>query len=223
MYLKSSFGIAGLAMLFCAQSLYSVDAIKKVGSAQELDALVKKGKPVIAKFYAPWCGACKMMAPAFEAVAEQYGDKVIFVEVNGEQATDLMDRYAINAYPTTIIFDARGSKVEQQTGSLSKDALIEHVEKVAAAPAKAAKMEKKAVVEPVMVEEEMPDVDDFILGEEEVIEPVAQPMMTKEEPKETTKECKPCRKQKCTCNLCKRCPSCKKDRKEKKHKTATKD
>lgn len=218
MYLKSSFGIAGLALLLCAQSLYSVDGIKKIGSAKEFDTLTKKGKPVIAKFYAPWCGACKMMAPAFEAVAEQYGNKVIFVEVNGEQATDLMDRYGINAYPTTIFFDASGSKVEQQTGSLSKDALIEHVEKVTAVPAKAVKMEKKAVAEPVMVKEEieMPDADDFILGEEEVVEPMAQPMMTQEEPKETKKECKPCRKQKCSC-------SCKKDRKEKKRKTTSED
>ena len=215
MYFKSSFGVAGLAMLLCAQSLYSAGSIKQIDSVREFDELTKKGKPVVAKFYAPWCGACKMMVPAFEAVAEKFGDKALFVEVNGEVVSGLMDRYSINAYPTTLIFDASGTKVEQQVGALSKEALTEHVEKVMVAPAKTAKIEKKAVVEPMRVEEEMSDIDDFILGEE-VVEPVVQPMIIKQEPKETKttkKECKPCKKQKCSC-------LCKKECKEKKSKTS---
>ncbi len=215
MYLKSSFCVVGLTMLICAPTLYSVGSIKHIGSAEEFHALAKKGKPVMAKFYAPWCGACKMMQPAFEAVAADYGDKVVFVEVNGEDQSELMSAYGINAYPTLVMIDAQGKKADQQTGALSKDALEEHVEKLlATAPAK-----KTVAVKPVVVKEEiMDDADDFIIDEEDMMEPVAKPVMTKaDDSKASKKECKPCKR-----SSCKRC-SCKKDRKEKKQKTTSED
>lgn len=219
MYLKSSFCVVGLTMLICAPTLYSVGSIKQIGSAEEFHALAKKGKPVMAKFYAPWCGACKMMQPAFEAIAAQYGDKVIFVEVNGEDQSELMGAYSINAYPTLVMIDARGEKADQQTGALSKEALEEHVEKLlATAPAKTV-AKKTVAVKPVVVKEEiMDDADDFIIDDEDMMEPAAKPVMTKtEDSKESKKACKPCKR-----SSCKRC-SCKKDRKEKKQKTTSED
>jgi thioredoxin len=211
-------------MLICAPTLYSVGSIKHISSAEEFHALAKKGKPVMAKFYAPWCGACKMMQPAFEAVAAAYGDKVIFVEVNGEDQSELMGAYSINAYPTLVMIDAQGKKADQQTGALSKDALEEHIEKLlASAPAKkavAVKETKKTIAaKPVVVKEEvMDDADDFIIDEEDMMEPVAKPVMTKaDDSKASKKECKPCKR-----SSCKRC-SCKKDRKEKKQKTTSED
>lgn len=234
MYLKSSFRVAGLTMLICAPTLYSVGSIKHIGSAEEFHALAKKGKPVMAKFFAPWCGACKMMAPAFEAVAAQYGDKVIFVEVNGEDQSELMNAYGINAYPTLVMIDAQGEKADQQTGALSQEALEEHVEKLlATVPAKtvAVKEPKKAVAaKPMMVKEEMNDADDFVIDEEDMMEPVAKPMMTKtddsqEEMSESKKACKPCMRNRCKrehCKLgnCARC-HCAKDHKEKRDRTTS--
>ena len=38
--------------------------------------------PVLIDFFADWCMPCKMFAPIFESVAEDYEDKVKFVKVN---------------------------------------------------------------------------------------------------------------------------------------------
>lgn len=61
-------------------------------------------KPVVIKFYAEWCGACKSMDKGFHAVAERYHDDVDFIAVNvdNKALADTVAHYDVKALPTVI-------------------------------------------------------------------------------------------------------------------------
>uniref|UniRef100_A0A7S4PPN9 Thioredoxin domain-containing protein n=1 Tax=Guillardia theta TaxID=55529 RepID=A0A7S4PPN9_GUITH len=60
----------------------------------------------LVKFFAPWCGHCTMMAPAFQSLArrvyrEWSGAHV--AEVNGDAEQELVRRFNIAGYPTLVL------------------------------------------------------------------------------------------------------------------------
>ena len=43
---------------------------------------LKEGKTVLVDYWAPWCGYCRRIAPAYEKIAEQYGEQLVVAKVN---------------------------------------------------------------------------------------------------------------------------------------------
>ena len=72
---------------------------------QNFDEIVKNSDiPVIVDFWAPWCGPCKMLAPVFEALSEQYKWKVKFAKVNVDENPQTAIKYNIQWIPTLLKF-----------------------------------------------------------------------------------------------------------------------
>lgn len=46
-------------------------------------------KPVIVDFWAPWCTYCRRIAPAFDKIASQQEDKLIFAKLDIDDAGKL--------------------------------------------------------------------------------------------------------------------------------------
>jgi len=82
--------------------------------------------PVVVDFWAPWCGPCRMMAPAFEASARNFPLKAVFAKVNTEVAQDLGARFGIRSIPTIMIFK-NGNVVHQVSGALDEVTLTNMV------------------------------------------------------------------------------------------------
>jgi len=58
----------------------------------------------VIKFYADWCGPCKLYAPIFDKVSEELKDEAEFVNVNIEKdTTGLAAQYKVQAIPTTVV------------------------------------------------------------------------------------------------------------------------
>eukprot|EP00727_Mastigamoeba_balamuthi_P013430 m51a1_g871 putative protein disulfide isomerase (788) ;mRNA; f:831594-834424 len=68
-------------------------------------------KDVLVKFYAPWCGHCKALAPVYEKVSAAYAaeDSVVIAEVNCDAEKDLCSKYEVTGFPTLKFFP-KGNK-----------------------------------------------------------------------------------------------------------------
>ena len=74
-------------------------------------------------FWAPWCGPCKMMAPAFEQAAQQLEPNMLLAKLNTENEQSIAARYGIRSIPTIAIFKG-GRVVAQQAGAMDSGSLI---------------------------------------------------------------------------------------------------
>ena len=61
-------------------------------------------KPVIVDFWAPWCTYCRRIAPAFDKIASQQEDKLIFAKLDIDDAAEIAEEYGVDTIPTLIIF-----------------------------------------------------------------------------------------------------------------------
>ena len=89
----------------------------------QFEAFVQRTQlPVLADFWAPWCGPCRAMAPHFERAAAELKDRVRLVKVNTEEAPGLAQRYGIRAIPTLVLFKG-GVEAKRMSGALDAGAL----------------------------------------------------------------------------------------------------
>lgn len=80
-------------------------------------------RPVLVDFWAPWCGPCRMMAPAFEQAAQQLAGRALLVKVNSDDNPRLSQRYGIRSIPTLVRLD-RGRETQRQSGALPASAIV---------------------------------------------------------------------------------------------------
>ena len=83
--------------------------------------------PVVVDFWAPWCGPCKMMAPAFAQAAASLPLKAQFVKVNTENEQTLGAQYGIRSIPTMILFK-NGVEVDRVSGAMSAEQIVRWVQ-----------------------------------------------------------------------------------------------
>lgn len=120
------------------------------GQVGTLDAYV--GTPIVVNFFASWCTPCIAELPRFEAVHQEFGDRVEFVGLNLQDDRDaglaviaqtgisydvgrdpqgaVFTSFEGFAMPTTVFIDAGGRVVEVWSGELSGAALRERIEEV---------------------------------------------------------------------------------------------
>jgi thioredoxin 2 len=87
-------------------------------NAETFDRLmVNDERLIIADFWAPWCGPCRSMAPAFEEAARSFPLKAQFIKINTEEEQALAARFGIRSIPTVIAF-RNNRAIDQFSGAL---------------------------------------------------------------------------------------------------------
>ena len=106
----------------CHQPLFSAQPIELTG-----DSFARWAKnsdlPLLVDFWAPWCGPCKMMAPAFVQAAGLLEPEVQLAKVNTDVEQALANQYGIRSIPTLILFH-KGREIARQAGAMGAQDIV---------------------------------------------------------------------------------------------------
>lgn len=93
------------------------------------EIILKSDKPALVDFWAEWCGPCRMLTPAVEALSEEYDGQAVIAKLNVDENPEVCAKYGIRNIPT-ILFFKNGEVVEKQVGVAPKNVLAEKIDSI---------------------------------------------------------------------------------------------
>ena len=106
----------------CRSSLTPAKPVKLTESSFAKN-LQKSDLPLLVDFWAPWCGPCKSMAPAFEEAARSLSPRLRLAKVNTEEERNLAARHGIQSIPTMVLFRS-GREQARVSGAMSAQSIV---------------------------------------------------------------------------------------------------
>jgi thioredoxin 2 len=87
--------------------------------------------PVLLDMWAPWCGPCRMVAPAVEQLAVELAGRVRVAKMNVDENPATASRFGVRSIPTLLVFSG-GREVDRIVGVQSKAAIAARLERLIA-------------------------------------------------------------------------------------------
>lgn len=101
----------------CQSQLPVKNGVSELSAAGLKELIAKSPIPVVADFWASWCGPCRAFAPTFQSAAQRHSGEFVFVKIDTQANPQAGELYSIRGIPTVLMFNA-GSEINRQSGAM---------------------------------------------------------------------------------------------------------
>ncbi len=98
-------------------------SVLEITDSQFADEVLAARQPVLAYFWASWCGPCRLVSPSVAWAAQTYGDRLKVVKLEVDPNPETVKAYKVEGVPALRLFDAEGAIAWSYEGAIAKPQL----------------------------------------------------------------------------------------------------
>lgn len=101
----------------------------EISTDQDFNEIINSGQPVAVKYFAGWCGSCKLFSPKFKRLSnDERFEGIRFLDVDAEKNETARKLAGVDNLPFIAIF--KDGKLVEGSATSKEDMVVEMLEKI---------------------------------------------------------------------------------------------